>query len=159
MKSADEFSVLDRQLARWRDRLTRELRVPPAAAEALASTIVQEIADLDRGVRTRLRPVGQVSLKDRLSELVAFQAFMDSVPPNAPPQIVRAQVIVQNYICFVYLGEAYFSGPSEVRAARISNTPMLRVPHRQPDSRIEKCPGSCQLAIQRRLLRSRVLGT
>lgn len=61
--------------------------MPPAAAEALASTIVQEIADLNRVVRTLLRPIGQVSLKDRLNELVAFQAFMDSVPPSAPHRL------------------------------------------------------------------------
>jgi hypothetical protein len=41
--------------------------------------------------------------------LRGFQMFMDivnSVEPN--PGVIRSQVITQNYICFVYLGDACF---------------------------------------------------
>jgi len=43
--------------------------------------------------------------------MVAFQAFMDMIRQSdrLHPSVVRAQVIYQNYICFVYLNEACFS--------------------------------------------------
>lgn len=41
---------------------------------------------------------------------MAFQIFMDIVHKSEKhPAIVRAQVIVQNYICFVYLTDSCFS--------------------------------------------------
>jgi hypothetical protein len=48
-------------------------------------------------------------LKERLDELKAFQDWMDwaSAAPR-DPAIVRAQVITQNYVCFVYLRDSCF---------------------------------------------------
>ena len=46
-----------------------------------------------------------ISLNDRIGELSAFQAFMEL---DLPHELIRAKVIVQNYVCFVYLGEACF---------------------------------------------------
>jgi hypothetical protein len=103
-----EFSMLDRQLAAWSDRLVRELRVSAESSTALASTIAREVASLGTQERLRIREASHIGADDRLDELVAFQAFMDSVPPGAPAPVVRAQVIVQNYVCFVYLGESCF---------------------------------------------------
>lgn len=103
-----EFSALDSQLARWAERLKADVRVPIDAVSHVASQIAADVRELEPTARARLRPIGQVSLQDRLDELVAFQAYMDSVSPGSPPQMVRAQVIVQNYVCFVYLGEALF---------------------------------------------------
>ena len=41
--------------------------------------------------------------------MTAFQTFMDSASAvHGNPATTRAQVIVQNYVCFVYLGEACF---------------------------------------------------
>ena len=50
-----------------------------------------------------------VPLKARFDELVAFQDFMDGVRRATPrPAMSRAQVITQNYVCFVYLKDACF---------------------------------------------------
>jgi hypothetical protein len=41
---------------------------------------------------------------------MGFQGFMDHVVnTGGPPVVVRAQVVYQNYICFVYLGESCFN--------------------------------------------------
>jgi hypothetical protein len=45
-----------------------------------------------------------------MEELIAFQGFMDHVRElGDSPVVVRAQVVYQNYICFVYLGESCFN--------------------------------------------------
>jgi hypothetical protein len=106
---APEFAALDHQLAQWSARLISEVRLSEPVAGALGSTIAREVAALDSQLRLRLRETHHVPLSDRLDELVAFQAFMDSVHGiGAPPPIIRAQVIIQNYVCFVYLGESCF---------------------------------------------------
>ncbi len=56
-----------------------------------------------------IRQKDLVGIPTRLEELNAFQAFMDQVSGNQlNPAFVRAQVITQNYVCFVYLGESCF---------------------------------------------------
>jgi hypothetical protein len=107
--STSDFRVLDRQLACWANRLVNELGIEASAAAELGSSIAREVAALDQQVRLRLRESQPVRIADRLAELIAFQGFMDSVHATAaPPTVVRAQVIVQNYVCFVYLGESCF---------------------------------------------------
>jgi hypothetical protein len=106
---AHDFRAIDKQLAEWHARLTGELGVSAAAAPRLASAIAEEVSALDPQLRLRIREAQHVTLGDRLDELSAFQAFMDSLASQPiPPFIVRAQVIVQNYVCFVYLGESCF---------------------------------------------------
>jgi hypothetical protein len=50
-----------------------------------------------------------IPIKNRLDELIAFQGWMDASLKVNNPNITRARVITQNYICFVYLGESCFS--------------------------------------------------
>ena len=107
--SAQSFAPMDKQLSRWQQRLVGELRVPAEAAPRLASAISEEVSALDSQLRLRIREAQHVTLEDRLDELSAFQSFMDSLPrERLPPPMVRAQVIIQNYVCFVYLGESCF---------------------------------------------------
>lgn len=109
MISDQAFAKLDSQLAPWSNRLQSDLGIAADAAPCLATTIAREVAALEPQKRLALRESQPVRLADRLDELKAFQGFMDlaSAAGNSPT-ISRAQVIVQNYVCFVYLGESCF---------------------------------------------------
>ena len=57
-----------------------------------------------------MRDTSQIPLATRIEELIGFQGFMDHVGEvGGSPVVVRAQVVYQNYICFVYLGESCFN--------------------------------------------------
>jgi hypothetical protein len=104
-----EWSKLDAQMRRYSPRLRDDLRIEAAASNHLATTIARECAALPSDALAEIREHDVVSLHTRLEELIAFQAFMDlahSIPPH--PAVVRAQVITQNYVCFVYLGDSCF---------------------------------------------------
>ncbi len=101
---------LDEQMRLWSTRLRDDLRILPPESNRLASVITQEVDALSPAAKQRVRGATPIPLDVRLDELVSFQAFMDQInaeQPSAP--VVRAQVITQNYICFVYLGEACFA--------------------------------------------------
>lgn len=106
--SGSSFQLLDAQLATWATRLVKQLGIDPDSARALGSTIAREVGGLDSQVRLKIREGQLVRLADRLEELVAFQTFMDGITDRSAPAVVRAQVIVQNYVCFVYLSESCF---------------------------------------------------
>lgn len=76
----------------------------------LASAIACEFGSLSSEAKQRVKDASLVSLAARIEELRAFQGWMDLVHDSNPhPVVVRAQVITQNCICFVYLGEACFN--------------------------------------------------
>ena len=104
-----EWSKLDQHMHRYSPRLRDDLRIETAASNRLATTIAQECAALSPEALTEIRQQDVVGLDTRLEELIAFQAFMNlasSIPPH--PSVTRAQVITQNYVCFVYLGDSCF---------------------------------------------------
>jgi hypothetical protein len=75
----------------------------------LADERARVCVGLGRGQRRDPRVVyPNHAVKRVLDELRAFQAFMDGATGSPNPAVIRAQVIVQNYLCFVYLGEACF---------------------------------------------------
>jgi hypothetical protein len=85
------------------------VRVPAEAVEKLATTITADVRFLKSEQKAEIRAASRVPVQDRLAELQAFQGWMDhanSIRSN--PCIARAQVLSQNYICFVYLPEACF---------------------------------------------------
>lgn len=100
---------LDVQMQRFAPRLRDDLGISSEASNQLASAIAAEVASLPASARLEARASTPVDLGQRLDELVSFQAFMQQVhgSPASPP-LVRAQVVVQNYVCFVYLGESCF---------------------------------------------------
>jgi hypothetical protein len=102
---------LNKQMQQWSTRLRDDLRVGPPESNQLATTISNEVAALPDEAKQRVREASQVPLEIRIEELVAFQGWMDLVhATNEPrPVVVRAQVVYQNYICFVYLGESCFN--------------------------------------------------
>jgi hypothetical protein len=104
-----EWSRLDTQMRRYSPRLRDDLRIETASSNHLATTIAEDCAALPSHALAEIRGQDVVGRHTRLEELIAFQSFMDlahSIPPH--PSVVRAQVITQNYVCFVYLGDSCF---------------------------------------------------
>jgi len=101
---------LDRQMQAWSTRLRDDLKIGPPESNQLATTIAKEVASLSEEVKQRVRGASQIPLATRIEEMIGFQGFMDHVRElGGSPVVVRAQVVYQNYICFVYLGESCFN--------------------------------------------------
>jgi hypothetical protein len=101
---------LDSQMQQWSTRLRDDLGILSSESNRLASTIATEVSSLEHEVKQRVRDASLIPLETRIEELQAFQGWMDLVQGLGPnPFVVRAQVITQNYLCFVYLGEACFT--------------------------------------------------
>ena len=93
----------------WATRLISDLKLDLLQANNISTTISNEVRSLPSDTKNKLLLSSPISPRDRLQELVAFQGWMDyasSIRRN--PFITRAQVIAQNYICFVYLGDGLF---------------------------------------------------
>jgi hypothetical protein len=105
------MASLDRQMQRWSTRLRDDLRIGLPESNQLATTIEREVAALSNDAKLRVTEASPIPLKIRIEELVAFQGWMDRVRATSEPHpvVVRAQVVYQNYICFVYLAESCFS--------------------------------------------------
>jgi hypothetical protein len=128
------WRYLDLQMKRWSSRLLTDVNIPLGTISCLATTIAGEIRSLSTEEKEKIKDATPIQLDYRLHELIAFQAFMDQAS-NAldNPSITRAQVIIQNYICFVYLPETLFrilakSGPSGSASKKcatfLSNNPI-----------------------------------
>jgi hypothetical protein len=155
-----EWSRLDAQMRQYSPRLRDDLRIEAAASNHLATTVAQECAALPSDALADIREQDVVGLHMRLEELIAFQAFMDlahSIPSH--PAVVRAQVITQNYICFVNFGRLVFQDSPATRAFFQHDAQMLPLPDRQPDSRVSQRTRARQLVLQRRFQRTSFLGT
>ncbi len=104
------MQCLDKQMGQWSIRLRDGLNILPPDSNRLASTIASEVLALSADAKQRVKGASLIPLPARIEELIAFQRWMDFLQDSQrPPEVVRAQVIVQNYICFVYLGEACFN--------------------------------------------------
>lgn len=100
---------LDRQMQVWGPRLRDDLGISPEASRALATSIAADVRSLSGDSRAAVLAATPVPLPDRLGELKAFQSFMDVAGGlTGRPDVTRAQVVAQNYVCFAYLGEACF---------------------------------------------------
>lgn len=116
-----ELERLDLQMRRWTARLRDDLLIVPGESERLATAISDEVHSRKADLRRVLDTSEVVPFRARLDELRAFQLWMDTARSGpSDPAIVRAQVITQNYICFVYLGDALFWGLRRVMAGRTS---------------------------------------
>lgn len=100
---------LDEQMTSWSARLVSEVKISEADSKRLATKIASDVRFLARDAKEEIAAASPVVIRDRLLELNAFQGWMDNVSKLPPsPFLVRAQVITQNYICFVYLPESCF---------------------------------------------------
>ncbi len=104
------WARLDEQMAVWSDKLVSQIKISEDDSRKLATKIASDVRFLPRDVKAEIAAASPVALHDRLQELRAFQAWMDMVANSSvSPFVVRAQVITQNYICFVYLPESCFT--------------------------------------------------
>lgn len=101
-----ELSYLDRQLEdAWVGADSPS--VPAALRGSLASTMYREIASLDEITANKLRQALLVPPERYVEELSAFQAWMDIAHANSGnPIIVRAQVMTELYVAFVWLRDS-----------------------------------------------------
>jgi hypothetical protein len=100
---------LNRQLAAFGNRLKSEVGLNDAEAKKVATHVSGDIRFLPVDTKNEIKTASNIPLGARYEELVAFQAWSDlaSSIKNSPP-LTRAQVIVQNYVCFVYLKDSCF---------------------------------------------------
>lgn len=103
------YERLDSQLKAFSDRLMKAVGLQEAETGKVATLVAADVRFLEPAARAQVRAASPVPLLDRLDELRAFQEWMDLASGiGGNPAVTRAQVIVQNYVCFVYLGEACF---------------------------------------------------
>ncbi len=104
-----DWTKLNDQMRSYSPFLRDEFRISPPESNTLASSIANEIRAFPEDALHSLLSGDTVQPIDRLDELVGFQSFMDLAHDNpGHPGLTRAQVITQNYISFVYLGDACF---------------------------------------------------
>lgn len=100
---------LDQQLAAFDGDLQRLVGLNPDESHKVATFVAADVRFLPKEVKAEIEAASSVPIRARRDELVAFQAWQDfarSVKGN--PAVTRAQVIVQNYVCFTYLKDACF---------------------------------------------------
>lgn len=110
---------LNRQLAVHRKRLLGDVGLTADEASKVATLVASDIRFLSPDAKAEIKAASPVQIAARIDELLVFQAWMDlahSLPKH--PTIVRAQVIVQNYICFIYLKDACFEVISKQAAPK-----------------------------------------
>ena len=105
------WQALDSQMRQYRNRLLSEVRLSQEShLKKLASNLSWEVRCLDATDKRRIAEASPVLLESRRKEFEAFQHFCDQMNgwdiPN--PAFVRARVIYQNYLCFVYAPESLF---------------------------------------------------
>lgn len=103
---------LDKQLHQFKDRLVVDVGVEERHLTTICTTIYEELSQLTDEQLDKIEFASPVKLETRIEELMAFNMMMDRVNKQLKkfPEIVRTQVIVQNYIAFVWK----FSSPNEV---------------------------------------------
>ena len=100
---------LDKQLARFSDRLVSDVRIEKEEAKKIATLIAGETRFLPPEIKSAISDASPVSILNRRVELEAFQRWSELAAETRDPAVVRAHVLTQNYICFVYLPESCFS--------------------------------------------------
>jgi hypothetical protein len=103
------WSAMDHQMAFYATELQAELKLSDDSCRKLATTIAAEVRFLPMETKIQIRLASPVPMSVRFEELLAFQRWMDLAHKANNPILTRAQVITQNYICFVYLSEACFA--------------------------------------------------
>lgn len=104
--NGNDWTHLDSQLRTYGPLFRDELKILTPNSDRIATTIASELQLVES---TSLTADDPIPTETRLEELKAFQSWMEIVHASKPPPaVIRAQVITQNYLRFVYLGEALF---------------------------------------------------
>lgn len=99
----------DNQLSNFQSQLKTDVKIPSSKIDCVATTIASEIENNKAFLKQKILLTSPVPLETRLEELSCFQTMMDTFNKMNPrPEIVRSQVITQNYVCFVYLKDTLF---------------------------------------------------
>jgi hypothetical protein len=100
---------LNRQLAIHSKRLLRDVGLTADEALKVATLVASDIHSLSAEAKAKIKTASPVQISARIDELLVFQAWMD-LAHSDPKHLtsIRAQDIVQNYICFIYLKDACF---------------------------------------------------
>ena len=105
----NSMKILDRQISNYSQRLETEVGLHSEECLKVATLVAADVRFLPSDIKGEIKSASPVPIKARLDELIAFQAWMDLASSNRTnPSVTRAQVIVQNYICFIYLKDACF---------------------------------------------------
>jgi len=89
--------------------LVSEIKISEPDSRKLGTKIASDVRFLPRDAKVEIAAASPIAVRDRLEELRAFQGWMETIGNSkVSPFVVRAQVITQNYICFVYLPESCF---------------------------------------------------
>lgn len=99
---------LDLQMQFYANELESHIAIKAGQSSRLASLISEEMKSLPNTIKNGIITSSPIHPNDRLLELRAFQIWMDKAREMKDPCISRAQIITQNYICFVYLPESSF---------------------------------------------------
>ncbi len=100
------FAGLDRQLQKAH-LATESPKLSDATWRQLATTIHGEVSSLDDMTTNRLRQSIVIPPERYVEELTAFQAWMDFARSNSGnPPIVRAQVMTELYVAFLWLHDS-----------------------------------------------------
>ena len=109
---------LDQQLAAFDSDLHRSVGLNSDESHKVATLVSADVRFLPKAVKAEIEAASPVPLTSRRDELIAFQAWTDFArTAMANPAITRAQVIVQNYVCFSYLKDACFDVVARKAAA------------------------------------------
>lgn len=100
---------LDRQMSHFSARLVSDVKATQQEAQKIATFIASETRSLPNETKFEIKDASPVEISDRLEELKAFQGWSEFAQQSRKPFVVRAHVLTQNYICFVYLPESCFS--------------------------------------------------
>ena len=112
------WRAVNSQLVKFALRLQEEIGLAADECAKVASLIAADVRFLPLDAKAEIVAASPIPLPARLEELVAFQRWMELASAvQGHPEVVRAQVVVQNYICFVYLKDACF----EILARRAPN--------------------------------------
>lgn len=100
---------LDKQISQFETDLINDVGLHADETSMVASLAFSEIKFLPEEAKNKIELISPVPLSQRLEELKAFQMWSEIVSSQeVHPAVVRAQVIVQSYVCFVYLKDALF---------------------------------------------------
>ena len=103
------WSVLNKQLRAFGIRLRNDVGLTERESGRVASLVAADVRFLPSAVKAEIRATSPVPISARLDELIAFQSWMELASSlTGHAEVTRAQVITQNYICFVYLKDACF---------------------------------------------------
>jgi hypothetical protein len=110
-RMAMSFQSLDLQMQQWTELLVDSARIERKFSGKIATMMHEEMASFTKDTREELFQLlsDPIPIENRLEELQAFQGWMN-IANNLlkNPCVTRAQIIVQNYICFVYLNDSCY---------------------------------------------------